>query len=86
MNRNIDLTKVNPNCMSLVIEHNINEIYACTSVADTYVYVSNLFKEHNLNTNASRRLLENIQKSKTLISAQYTITNSLLAGSGLSVN
>ena len=86
MKRNIDLTKINPNCMSAIIERNINEIYSCQSVNDIHSYVSNLFKENNLDTNASRRLLENIRKSRSLVAAQSTVTNSLLAGCGLAVN
>ena len=86
MKRKIDLVEINPNCMSALLENNITTIYSQPSIDSIYAYVSNLFLENNLDTNASRRLLLNIKKSRSLVAAQTTVTNSLLAGRGLAVN
>lgn len=85
MKQNINLVEINPNSMSAVLNNKMEEIYKLTTVPEIYQFTKNLFEEHEINTIASNRLLENIRKSRSLSAAQYTVTNSWLKGSGLGV-
>lgn len=85
MNRNIDLTEINPRCMASIIKNNAESIYACKTVAEVHDLVKSLFDSNRVNTKASNRLLMNILKSKSVTAAQFAVTNSMLSGQGMSV-
>lgn len=52
-----------------------------TTVKGLYDKIKSLLDKNNIDTQASRRLLNNINKSKSLTNAQFIIYNSILAGS-----
>ena len=80
----VDLSKVE-HSMSNLIETNIEELNACSTVSEMYSKLKDLFLTNNLNTKASNRLLSNINKQRNLAGAQMTLYNSLLCGSKLGV-
>lgn len=79
-----DLSKVDGS-MSNIIENNIDKINKCTSVSEVSNTIQNLFKENGVDTQASRRLIMNIGRQKSLIGALSVVYNSYLAGSGQGV-
>lgn len=79
-----DLSKVEGS-MSNIIENNIDKINKCTSVNEVSNTIQNLFKENGVDTQASRRLIMNIGRQKSLIGALSVVYNSYLAGSGQGV-
>lgn len=84
LNEATDLSKVDGS-MSNIIENNIDKINKCTSVSEVSNTIQNLFKENDIDTQASRRLIMNIGKQKSLIGALSVVYNSYLAGSGQGV-
>lgn len=84
LNEAKDLSKVDGS-MSNIIENNIDKINKCTSVSEVSSTIQNLFKENDIDTQASRRLIMNIGKQKSLIGALSVVYNSYLAGSGQGV-
>lgn len=79
-----DLSKVEGS-MSNIIENNIDKINKCTSVSEVSNTIQNLFKENDIDTQASRRLIMNIGRQKSLIGALSVVYNSYLAGAGQGV-
>lgn len=84
MQKYFDLTKVSSNCISAVLHENLG-FYNCKSKNEVFDFVSKVLEEHNINTEASRRLLLHIKLAKNCSAAIYTVQNSMLAGMGLNV-
>lgn len=72
--------------MTQVLTDATAKLNACSSVSELHNAIKELFAANNINTVASNRLLNNIEKSKSLTDAQFKLYNSILAGSKLSVN
>lgn len=72
--------------MSNIIEKNLNKINASASKDELLNNLTNIFKDNGLDTEASKRLLLNVKKSKSLTAALSTVYNSYLAGSNLAVD
>lgn len=83
----LDLSKVDHSMTKVLEEHlaEINQSGASGSVRAIYDVVAKLFRESNIDTPASNRLLQHILKNKTATSALITVYNSILSGSGNSV-
>ena len=58
----------------------------CTSLPELITTVKTVFKENNLDTTASRRLIQNVSKKKNFSSGLQTIYDSVLCGSKLAVD
>lgn len=71
--------------MTYVLKENYSAIINLKSKNEMYVAVKNLFDSANINTKASNRLLSNLNNARSLLDAQYIITNSMMSGSGNSV-
>lgn len=82
----IDLSKVNSNSMVSVLEENKDLLSSQTDKNSLVELVKSIFAEHGINTKASNRLINNMNKSYDLTSAQFTLYNSMLAGYGMTVN
>ena len=82
----IDLSKVNPNSMVSVLENNKDLLWSQTDKNSLIKTVELIFSENKINTEASNRLILNMNKSRDLTSALITLTNSMLAGYGMSLN
>ena len=82
----IDLSKVNPNSMVSVLENNKDLLWSQTDKNSLIKTVELIFSENKINTKASNRLILNMNKSRDLTSALITLTNSMLAGYGMSLN
>lgn len=72
--------------MSNIIEKNLNKINASASKDELLNNLTSIFKDNGLDTEASKRLLLNVKKSKSLTAALSTVYNSYLAGSNLAVD
>ena len=72
--------------MTSILGANLDKINACTTKSELYSVVLKIFDENNLNTNASNRLLTNIQRKPNFASALQTIYDSYLCGSKLAVD
>lgn len=78
----IDLSK-KPGTMSYVLEKNMDKVWGAKSKDSLISIVKKLFDDNGINTNASNRLLFNIDRQRDLTGAQQVVANSILAGSGL---
>ena len=84
-----DLSKVNERSIASLITKNdaiVKKSCETGSVSEIYSAISKIFEDAALNTTATRRLLENIRKSRTATRATFIVYNSMMAGCGLSVN
>lgn len=72
--------------MSKILQDNHEELDNSTSKEELIGKVKKLFSDNKLDTPATKRLLMNMMKSKSLSSALQTMYNSLLAGSNLTVD
>ena len=82
----IDLSKVNPNSMVSVLENNKDLLWSQPDKNSLIKTVESIFSKYKINTKASNRLILNMNKSRDLTSALITLTNSMLAGYGMSLN
>lgn len=78
----IDLSK-KPGTMSYVLEKNMDKVWGAKSKDSLIGIIKKLFDDNGINTNASNRLLFNIDRQRDLTGAQQVVANSILAGSGL---
>lgn len=81
LNEDTDLSKIK-NTMTNILSNNVEALNKCKTKDEVYSTVKSLLDEHNIDTEASRRLLLNIAKSKTLKSTLEVVWNSILKGSG----
>ena len=73
--------------MSNIIEVNHDRFDACTNTAELISTLKAVFKENNLNTPASKRLIANVAKhGNNFTSALLTVYDSYLYGSKLAVD
>lgn len=80
----IDLSK-HEHTMTSVIEQHNNEIMAVQSVPGMVLTLTKLFEEAHIDTPASRRLISDVSKKRTIDQAQFRVYNSFLAGTGNAV-
>ena len=78
----IDLSK-KPGTMSYVLEKNMDKVWGAKSKDSLIGIIKKLFDDNGINTEASNRLLFNIDRQGDLTGAQQVVANSILAGSGL---
>lgn len=78
----IDLSK-KPGTMSYVLEKNMDKVWGAKSKDSLIGIIKKLFDDNGINTEASNRLLFNIDRQRDLTRAQQVVANSILAGSGL---
>lgn len=78
----IDLSK-KPGTMSYVLEKNMDKVWGAKSKDSLIGIIKKLFDDNGINTEASNRLLFNIDRQRDLTGAQQVVANSILAGSGL---
>lgn len=76
-----DLSKVKGSMTNTLTAHK-DEIATATSVKELVMNLKDWFKADGIDTPASNRLIMNVMKQRDLINAQYTVYNSILAGSG----
>ena len=79
-----DLSKVEGTMTSVLIKN--DGWKNLESPESVYDYINTVFKDNNINTPASRRLLSNLKSKKTIQGAFLTIYNSILSGCNLSVD
>ena len=79
-----DLSKVEGTMTSVLIKN--DGWKNLESPESVYDYINTVFKDNNINTPASRRLLSNLKSKKTIQGALLTMYNSILSGCNLSVN
>ena len=72
--------------MTKILSDNIATINKATSKEDLASKVEAIFKENNLDTPASKRLIANIKKERNLIGGFSAVYNSIQAGSGNAVD
>lgn len=65
-----------------IILDNKDTIWAAQSVPGIVLILAKLFNEQHLDTEASRRLLDNVSNSASLTAAQATVAYSYVAGCG----
>ena len=70
--------------MTKVLQDNTDKFKDAVSKDEVFNTVAELFKENNINTQASERLLTNIRHSKDVTGALFCVYNSILYGSNLS--
>lgn len=80
----IDLSKHEHTMTSIIEQHN-NEIMAAQSVPGMVLTLTKLFEEAHIDTPASRRLISDVSKKRTIDQAQFRVYNSFLAGTGNAV-
>jgi hypothetical protein len=80
----IDLSK-HEHTMTSVIEQHNNEIMTAQSVPGMVLTLTKLFEEAYIDTPASRRLISDVSKKRTIDQAQFRVYNSFLAGTGNAV-
>lgn len=88
-NQKIDLTKINEKSMASLIQKNndiIKKSCESGSVSEIFETISKIFRDAELSTPATERLLKNIKKSRTATEATFIVYNSLMAGCGLGLN
>lgn len=76
-----DLSKVKGSMTNTLTAHK-DEIATATSVKELVMNLKDWFKADGIDTPASNRLIMNVMKQRDLVNAQYTVYNSILAGSG----
>lgn len=74
-----DLSQVE-NSMTKVLTDNIDSVNKSKTVDELFNTVSEIFKNNNIDTKASNRLLMNIKKNRSLSGAQSVVFNSILDG------
>ena len=79
-----DLSKVEGTMTSVLIKN--DGWKNLESPESVYDYINTVFKDNNINTPASRRLLSNIKTKKTLQCSLLSVYNSILSGCNLSVD
>ena len=79
-----DLSKIDGTMTSILIKH--DDWKSLESPIEVYNYVYNIFKDNEINTPASRRLLSNLKSKKTLQCSLLSVYNSILSGCNLSVD
>lgn len=84
LNEDKDLSKVEGS-MTNVLEKNISKINSCSTVKELVNTVKEILEKNGIDTKASQRLIKNIEKQRSLMSAFSTVYNSCLAGEGNSV-
>lgn len=80
----IDLSTIEGTMSKVLIDHK-DELNKITSVKELVTLLTKLFKENNINTPASRRLVMNIMAKKRLEDAQFALYNSILKGCSVGV-
>ena len=81
---NLDLS-TKAHSMTTILAENHTTFDSCTKVSELVSSLKKLFEQNNLDTPASRRLVQNVSKSKNLASGLQTIYNSFLCGTGNAV-
>lgn len=71
--------------MAFIIENNHDKFDACTTTYELVNVLKAVFKENNLNTKASNRLIQNVARKNDFALALMTIYDSYLFGSNLAV-
>ena len=71
--------------MTRVLESNTARINSCRTPDEVTTTVSSLFKDFNIDTPASNRLIMNLRNSRKLDKSLFTVYNSMLAGENLTV-
>ena len=81
---NIDLS-TQSHSITYIIEENHTTLDSCTTISELVSNLKILFEQNKLDTPASRRLIFNVGRSRTLDSGLQTIYNSFLCGTGNAV-
>lgn len=71
--------------MTRVLQDNREKIDNCSTPQEVYEVVADLLAEADMDTPATRKLLMNLDKSRSLTNSLQTVYNSILKGSGLGV-
>ena len=71
--------------MTRVLQDNREKIDNCSTPQEVYEVVAGLLAEAEMDTPATRKLLMNLDKSRSLTNSLQTVYNSILKGSGLGV-
>ena len=71
--------------MAFIIENNHDRFDVCSTVAELVNVLKAVFKENNLNTKASNRLIQNVARKNDFTYALMTVYDSYLFGSNLAV-
>lgn len=79
-----DLSKIAGSMSNTLTAHK-DEIASMNTVKDLVIAIKDWFKQDNIDTPASNRLIMNIMKHRDIVGAQMTVYNSILKGSGLGV-
>ena len=79
-----DLSRVEGTMTSVLIKN--DDWKNLESPESVYDYINTIFKDNEINTPASRRLLSNLKSKKTIQGALLTMYNSILSGCNLSVD
>lgn len=83
MKRNIDYSKLNKNSIAAVLTDDVIKMaYKKTTTKDVYALIKNLFEKNNIDTEYSRKLLNNIYKCKHVEDAWMAIFNVAFVGTG----
>ena len=81
LNEEKDLSKVSGS-MTNILYTNREALNSCKTKEELFNTIKELFKDNNIDTEASRRLLLKINLSKSFTSALEAVWNSILKGSG----
>ena len=84
LNEDKDLSTVKRS-MTRVLQDNREKIDNCSTPQEVRDVVAGLLAEANMDTPATRKLLMNLDKSRSLTNSLQTVYNSILKGSGLGV-
>jgi len=79
-----DLSTVERSMTSIIMEHH-TELDMCNSVDELTITLTRIFKENQLDTPATKRLIVNVGKKGTFAKGLQTIYDSMLYGSNLGV-
>jgi hypothetical protein len=71
--------------MTRALESNTTKINKCRTPEEVTSTVTSIFKDFNIDTPASNRLISNLKSSKKLDKSLFTVYNSMLAGENLTV-
>lgn len=83
---NLNLAEINTHSMTAVLQSNTERLWSAHTKELLVETVKEIFNENKIDTVASKRLIENMSKSRSLENAQITLTNSMLCGFGLGLN
>lgn len=78
----IDLTNVDGS-MTNIIHNNADKLYAAQSVRELHDILLSIFRENNLDTNASRRLLSRVIEQRNIKQGLNAIFNSYFKGANM---